>query len=93
MAGSIQGIYIGRTEAWLLERRDWIQTQIDAALQGKRFQSVASGGNSSSKLHLSLPELKTEMLEVLYALQKLNPATYGKRVKKFYLDFSANAHT
>lgn len=92
MAGAIQGIYTDRSEEWLLTRRDWIQGQIDAAMQGKRFQSVAAGGNSSAKLHLTLNELKTEMLEVQYALRRLNPAKYGgRKVKRFYADFSMPA--
>jgi hypothetical protein len=90
MAGSIQGIYVGRSEEWLLQRRDWIQGEIDKALQGKRFQSVASGGNSAARQHLSMSELKTEMLEIQYALRGINPTLYGgKKVRRFYTDFSA----
>lgn len=74
----MQGIFVGLTEAQILEIRDQARLDIKA---GKVITSyTAPSGVSVGKQHLSSTGMSPGdvLLECQYALQKLLPATYGK---------------
>lgn len=89
MASSrIRRIYVGLTEADLLQRKADTLKQIDLRKQGKPFSGVSAAGKSFNRSLVTLEDLYTEMEEILFALQKIDPDTYGKRVTTTYTDFS-----
>jgi len=86
-SSTVTGIYVGLSESDLLTMRTNVLAQIAKAQQGKRFASLAGAGKSFSKDNLSLDELKTELGEIKAALQRLDPATYGRRVRRLLVAF------
>lgn len=87
---TVQGIYVGLEEPQLVRMRDDALTQLSLARQGKRFNALAGGGKSFGKDLMTVDQLSRELLEIRHALQKLNPAVYGKRVRRLHADFSRN---
>lgn len=89
MAGTtITGVYYGLTESELLTMKASVLVEIGKAQKGKRFASLSGAGKSFSKDNLSLDELKTELAEINAALQRLDPATYGRRVRRLHTAFN-----
>lgn len=67
------GIFIGMAEAELLALRDTART---AAAKGSSVTSFSAPGLSgSSQVDMEPKEI---LMEVLFALQKLDPDTYGR---------------
>ena len=71
--------------------RDDVLTQLSAARQGKRLNTLSGGGKSFGKDLMSVDALKLELIEIREALQKTNPTLYGKRVRRLHADFSRNS--
>jgi hypothetical protein len=86
---AVTGIYYGIAVADLLTMRTNVLAQIQKAQQGKRFASLAGAGKSFSKDNLSLDELKGELAEIKAALQKADPSTYGRRVRRLHVAFNS----
>jgi len=69
------GIFIGLTECELLDIKAKALAMIT---EGKTLMSYSDSGSSASKQFAMPP---TEMMsEAMFALSRLDPATYGRRV-------------
>lgn len=69
------GIFIGLTECELLDIKAKALSMIT---EGKTLMSYSDSGSSASKQFAMPPK---EMLsEAMFALSRLDPATYGRRV-------------
>ena len=88
MMASVTGIYFGLEESVLLEMRTTVLATLQAAREGKRFQSVSGGGKAFSKENMSIEELRNDLAEISAALKRIDPVTYGKRVTRFVVSFS-----
>lgn len=86
--GAIKGVYYGLSESELLTMRTNVLAQITKAQTGKRFASLSGAGKSFSKDNLKLDELQQELAEIRAALQRLDPATYGRRVRRLHVAFN-----
>lgn len=70
-----QGLFIGLTECELLDIKAKALSMIT---EGKTLMSYSDSGSSASKQFAMPPK---EMLsEAMFALSRLDPATYGRRV-------------
>ena len=70
-----QGLFIGLTECELLDIKAKALAMIT---EGKTLMSYSDSGSSASKQFAMPPK---EMLsEAMFALSRLDPATYGRRV-------------
>lgn len=87
MAG-VTGLYYGLEEASLLQMREDVLVQLASIRKGKRFTSVSGGGKAFAKDNARLNELHTELREINAALQRIDPTTYGQRVRRIFSDFS-----
>jgi hypothetical protein len=77
------GLFIGLTECQLLALRD---KAVSLITEGKTVMSYSDSGSSVTKQFALPPK---EMLgEALYALSKLDPATYGKSITVISTDWS-----
>ena len=69
------GLFIGLTECELLDIKAKALAMI---MEGKTLMSYSDSGSSASKQFAMPPK---EMLsEAMFALSRLDPATYGRRV-------------
>jgi len=89
--GQVSGTYIGLDEAALLTMRTQVLAELANARQGKRFNSVSGGGKAFQKDNMNFDDLRTDLAEINYALQLLDPSTYGKAVTRLVPDFSRNS--
>jgi hypothetical protein len=69
----MKGLFVGMTESELLALRD---TARSAAASGTAVTSFSAPGLSGSNEVTAKPD--EILMEVLYALQKLDPDTYGR---------------
>ena len=69
------GIFIGLTECELLDIKAKALAMIT---EGKTLMSYSDSGSSASKQFAMPP--KEMMSEAMFALSRLDPATYGRRV-------------
>ena len=69
------GIFIGLTECELLDIKAKALAMIT---EGKTLMSYSDSGSSASKQFAMPP--KEMMQEAMFALSRLDPATYGRRV-------------
>ena len=69
------GIFIGITECELL---DIMAKALAMITEGKTLMSYSDSGSSASKQFAMRP--KEMMQEAMFALSRLDPATYGRRV-------------
>lgn len=70
-----QGLFIGLTECELLDIKAKALAMIT---EGKTLMSYSDSGSSASKQFAMPP--KEMMSEAMFALSRLDPATYGRRV-------------
>ena len=70
-----QGLFIGLTECELLAIKE---KAVALITEGKTLMSYSDSGSSASR-QMVLPA-KEMLAESLYALSRLDPATYGRRV-------------
>lgn len=84
---SVKGIYFSLSESELLSMRTATLAELERARTGKRFQSVGTNGKSFTKDNMSVPQLREELQEITAALQRVNPTTYGRRVRRVSADF------
>lgn len=82
-----QGFYGGVAEEELETMRSTILTQIKKVQSGERVISVTVGGKTVTKQLPTVEELKAEFTEVTNALKALNPQVYGKKRRRFTMDF------
>lgn len=76
------GIFIGLTECELLDIKAKALAMIT---EGKTLMSYSDSGSSASKQFAMPPK---EMLsEAMFALSRLDPATYGRRVTMITTDW------
>jgi hypothetical protein len=76
------GIFIGLTECELLDIKAKALAMI---MEGKTLMSYSDSGSSASKQFAMPPK---EMLsEAMFALSRLDPATYGRRVTVISTDW------
>ena len=77
------GLFIGLTECELLEIK---AKALSLIMEGKTLMSYSDSGSSASRA-MVMPA--KEMLgEALWALSKLDPATYGKSISVISTDWS-----
>jgi len=77
-----QGLFIGLTECELLDIKAKALAMIT---EGKTLMSYSDSGSSASKQFAMPPK---EMLsEAMFALSRLDPATYGRRVTMISTDW------
>ena len=69
------GLFIGLTECELLDIKAKALAMIT---EGKTLMSYSDSGSSASKQFAMPP--KEMMSEAMFALSRLDPATYGRRV-------------
>ena len=69
------GIFIGLTECELLDIKAKALAMIT---EGKTLMSYSDSGSSASKQFAMPP--KEMMSEAMFALSRLDPATYGRRI-------------
>ncbi len=69
------GLFIGLTECELLDIKAKAVAMIT---EGKTLMSYSDSGSSASKQFAMPP--KEMMSEAMFALSRLDPATYGRRV-------------
>ena len=77
-----QGLFIGLTECELLAIKE---KAVALITEGKTLMSYSDSGSSASR-QMVLPA-KEMLAESLYALSRLDPATYGRRVTMFSTDW------
>jgi hypothetical protein len=70
-----QGLFIGLTECELLAIKE---KAVALITEGKTLMSYSDSGSSASR-QMVLPA-KEMLAESLFALSRLDPATYGRRV-------------
>jgi len=77
-----QGLFIGLTECELLD----IKAKAVALItEGKTLMSYSDSGSSASRQMVMPPK---EMLsEAMFALSRLDPATYGRRISMISTDW------
>jgi monoamine oxidase len=76
------GLFIGLTECELLDIKAKALAMI---MEGKTLMSYSDSGSSASKQFAMPPK---EMLqEAMFALSRLDPATYGRRVTMLSTDW------
>jgi hypothetical protein len=76
------GLFIGLTECELLDIKAKALAMI---MEGKTLMSYSDSGSSASKQFAMPPK---EMLqEAMFALSRLDPATYGRRVTMISTDW------
>lgn len=76
------GIFIGLTECELLDIKAKALAMIT---EGKTLMSYSDSGSSASKQFAMPPK---EMLsEAMFALSRLDPATYGRRITMISTDW------
>jgi hypothetical protein len=76
------GIFIGLTECELLDIKAKALAMIT---EGKTLMSYSDSGSSASKQFAMPP--KEMMSEAMFALSRLDPATYGRRVTMISTDW------
>jgi len=77
-----QGLFIGLTECELLAIKE---KAVALITEGKTLMSYSDSGSSASR-QMVLPA-KEMLAESLYALSRLDPATYGRRVTMISTDW------
>lgn len=85
---AVKGIYYGLEEATLLQMQTDALAAMQAFRKGQRFTAVGGAGKNYSKEHMSYSQLTLELAEIRAALQRLDPETYGRRVRRMFADFS-----
>lgn len=85
---AVKGIYYGLDEKVLLQMQADTLASLAALRKGQRFTAVGGAGKNYSKEHMSYGQLTLELAEIKAALQRLDPETYGKRVRRMFADFS-----
>ena len=76
------GLFIGLTECELLDIK---AKALAIIMEGKTLMSYSDSGSSASKQFAMPPK---EMLqEAMFALSRLDPATYGRRVTMISTDW------
>jgi hypothetical protein len=85
---AVKGIYYGLEEATLLQMKRDTLAALEKLRKGQRFTSTGGAGKSFSKEHMTYTQLNLELAEIRAALQRLDPGTYGKRVRRMHTDFS-----
>ncbi len=76
------GIFIGLTECELLDIKAKALAMIT---EGKTLMSYSDSGSSASKQFAMPP--KEMMQEAMFALSRLDPATYGRRITMISTDW------
>ena len=76
------GIFIGLTECELLDIKAKALAMIT---EGKTLMSYSDSGSSASKQFAMPP--KEMMQEAMFALSRLDPATYGRRISMISTDW------
>jgi hypothetical protein len=76
------GIFIGLTECELLDIKAKALAMIT---EGKTLMSYSDSGSSASKQFAMPP--KEMMQEAMFALSRLDPATYGRRITMITTDW------
>ncbi len=76
------GIFIGLTECELLDIKAKALAMIT---EGKTLMSYSDSGSSASKQFAMPP--KEMMSEAMFALSRLDPATYGRRISMISTDW------
>lgn len=76
------GIFIGLTECELLDIKAKALAMIT---EGKTLMSYSDSGSSASKQFAMAP--KEMMSEAMFALSRLDPATYGRRISMISTDW------
>jgi hypothetical protein len=76
------GIFIGLTECELLDIKAKALAMIT---EGKTLMSYSDSGSSASKQFAMPP--KEMMSEAMFALSRLDPATYGRRITMISTDW------
>ena len=76
------GIFIGLTECELLDIKAKALSMIT---EGKTLMSYSDSGSSASKQFAMPP--KEMMQEAMFALSRLDPATYGRRITMISTDW------
>ena len=77
-----QGLFIGLTECELLDIKAKALAMIT---EGKTLMSYSDSGSSASKQFAMPP--KEMMSEAMFALSRLDPATYGRRITMISTDW------
>jgi hypothetical protein len=77
-----QGLFIGLTECELLAIKE---KAVALITEGKTLMSYSDSGSSASR-QMVLPA-KEMLAESLYALSRLDPATYGRRITMISTDW------
>jgi hypothetical protein len=77
-----QGLFIGLTECELLAIKE---KAVALITEGKTLMSYSDSGSSASR-QMVLPA-KEMLAESLFALSRLDPATYGRRVTMISTDW------
>ena len=77
-----QGLFIGLTECELLDIKAKALAMIT---EGKTLMSYSDSGSSASKQFAMPP--KEMMSEAMFALSRLDPATYGRRISMISTDW------
>ena len=77
-----QGLFIGLTECELLAIKE---KAVALITEGKTLMSYSDSGSSASR-QMVLPA-KEMLAESLYALSRLDPATYGRRISMISTDW------
>lgn len=65
-------IYAGKSEAWLIERRNALQEILTRGAGGQTSVGIA-GGVKHDFAQVSLEQIRRQLVDVLYALYLLNP--------------------
>ena len=76
------GLFIGLTECELLDIKAKALAMIT---EGKTLMSYSDSGSSASKQFAMPP--KEMMSEAMFALSRLDPATYGRRITMISTDW------
>ena len=76
------GLFIGLTECELLDIKAKAVAMIT---EGKTLMSYSDSGSSASKQFAMPP--KEMMSEAMFALSRLDPATYGRRITMISTDW------
>ena len=76
------GLFIGLTECELLDIKAKALAMIT---EGKTLMSYSDSGSSASKQFAMPP--KEMMQEAMFALSRLDPATYGRRISMISTDW------
>ena len=77
-----QGLFIGLTECELLAIKE---KAVALITEGKTLMSYSDSGSSASR-QMVMPA-KEMLAESLFALSRLDPATYGRRISMISTDW------